>query len=358
MPASVTECITLREAAALTGGRLEGEGDLVIRRPAPLETAQGDELAPLAERRFLDAARTSRAGAFLVSEALAEALDDSRPRVVVADAREALLPLLERLVTVPIPAPPGVHPTAVLGKGVRLADGVRIGPYAVLGDGVAVGAGTQVGAHCVLGPGARIGGGCRLHPHVVLYPGTVLGDRVEVHAGARLGSDGFGYVRCEGAYRKVPQVGGCVLEDDVEVGANSCVDRGALGDTVVGRGSKLDNLVHVAHNVHLGQGVAMAALSGIAGSTTVGAGAQFGGQAGAVGHLRIGAGARIAAQAGVIGDVEEGAEVAGYPARDLRRQMRASAAGARLPEALGRLRALERQVAALRARLEGGGEGA
>jgi UDP-3-O-[3-hydroxymyristoyl] glucosamine N-acyltransferase len=180
----------------------------------------------------------------------------------------------------------------------------------------------------------------------------VLGDRVEVHAGARLGSDGFGYVVRDGAYRKVPQIGGCVLGDDVEVGANTCVDRGSIGDTLVGRGSKLDNLVHLAHNVRLGENGALAAMTGVAGSTSIGPWAQFGGQSGAIGHLTLGAGVQVSAQAGIIGDLEDRAQVTGFPAREMKGQMKTWAAAARLPEALRSLRALEKEVAALRARLE------
>ena len=348
----IPEQMTLAEIAKWTGGRLEGDGALEIRRPAPLETARGDELGLVADRKYLAAAASSGAGAFLVSEELAEGLDDPRPRIVVPDARVALVPLLERLDPTPRPEP-GVHPTAVLGRGVVLGEEVSVGPYAVLEAGVRVGDGSHVGAHSVVGTGARLGAGCYLYPHVVVYPNTVLGDRVRVHAGARLGSDGFGYVVQDGRYRKVPQVGGCVVEDDVEIGANTCLDRGSIGDTVVGRGSKLDNLVHLAHNVRLGENGALAAMTGIAGSTSIGPWAQFGGQAGAVGHLKLGSGIRVSAQAGIIGDLEDGAEVTSFPARDLKGQMRVWAASAKLPDALKALRALEKEVAALRARLDG-----
>lgn len=350
---SIPDGFTLGELAESMGGRLDGDPSFTVRRPAPLETAGPDELGLVADRKYLKAAHDSRAGALLVAEDLASELDDPRPRITVADPRAALVPLLVRLDPTPVPEP-GVHPTAVVGRGVVLGDAVSVGPYAVLEAGAVVGEGTVVGAHCVVGARARLGSGCYLHPHVVLYPGTILGDRVRVHAGARLGSDGFGYVVMDGAYRKVPQVGGCILEDDVEIGANTCLDRGSIGDTVVGRGSKLDNLVHLAHNVRLGDNGALAAMTGIAGSTTVGPWAQFGGQAGAIGHLRIGTGVRVSAQAGIIGDVEDGVEVTGFPAREMKGQLRTWAASAKLPDALKELRALRKEVAALRARLEGG----
>ncbi len=350
---SISDTMTLGMVAEWTGGRVVGDATLALRRPAPLETAGDDELGLLADRKYLSAAGQSNAGAFLVSEELSDDFPDPRPRIVVPDARAALVPILERMDPTPRPVP-GVHPTAVLEPGVQLGEGVSVGPYAVLEAGCVVGDGTRVGAHCVVGARAVLGRECYLFPHVVLYPNTVLGDGVRIHSGARVGSDGFGYVVQEGRYRRVPQVGGCILEDDVEVGANSCVDRGSIGDTTVGRGTKMDNLVHLAHNVRVGEHVAMAAMTGIAGSTEIGAWAQFGGQSGAVGHLKIGKGARMGAQTGVIGDLEDGAEVTGYPARDLKQQLRGYAATAKLPDALKRLRSLEREVEALRSRLEGG----
>lgn len=347
-----TEGMTLETIAEWTGGRLVGDGSVLVRRPAPLETASADELGMLADRKYLAAASQSGAGALLVSEELEGELDDARPRVLVPDARAALVPILHRLDPTPSHEP-GVHPTAVLERGVRLGDAVSIGPYAVIEEEAVVGDGTRVGAHSVVGRGARVGRECYLFPHVVIYANSVLGDRVRVHAGARLGSDGFGYVVHEGRYVKVPQVGGCVIGDDVEIGANTCLDRGSIGDTVVGSGSKLDNLVHLAHNVRLGEHGALAAMVGIAGSTTIGPWAQFGGQSGAVGHVRLGAGVRVSAQAGIIGDLDDGAEVSGFPARDMKSQMRAWGASAKLPDAMKRLRALERQVESVRARLEG-----
>src|SRR6185503_17831795 len=172
----------------------------------------------------------------------------------------------------------------------------------------------RVGAHSMVGAGCRIGADSLLHPQVTLYPGAVIGERVILHSGARIGSDGFGYASSAQGHAKIPQVGGCIVEDDVEIGANSCVDRGSIGDTVIGRGSKLDNLVHVAHNVRIGPHCVLTALVGIAGSTTVGTGVAFGGQSGAIGHLTIGDGARIAAKSAIFQDVAPGATVMGIPA--------------------------------------------
>lgn len=347
------ETMTLARIAEWTGGRIEGDPSLEVRRPMPLETAGPEDIALLADDRYLAQARSSQARAFLVSRPLVEALQDERPRVVVEDARAALLPLLEGLDPTPRPAP-GVHRTAVLGPGVELGEGVSVGPYAVLGAGAQVGRGTVIGAHVVVGEGARVGEDGHLHPHVVLYPGAELGARVIVHAGARIGVDGFGYVRREGRYVKQPQVGACIVGDDVEIGANTCVDRGSIGDTRLGRGVKLDNLVHLGHNVRVGEDTAMAAFTGVAGSTTIGRECVFGGQAGVSGHLTIGDRVQATAQAGIMGDLPDGEVVTGFPARSRLPHLRVVAATWKLPDALKRLRQLEDEVERLRRGLEGG----
>jgi len=196
-----------------------------------------------------------------------------------------------------------------------------------------------LGAHVVVGAGVRIGRGSTVHPHVTLYPGTELGERVTVHAGARIGSDGFGYVFRDGAHQKIPHVGRCIIEHDVEIGANCTIDRGSIDDTVVGAGSKLDNLVHIAHNVHIGRLCLLMAQVGVAGSVRLEDGVILAGQVGVSGHHTIGTGARLAAQAGVFGDVPAGATWSGYPARPHREALRAQAALFKLP---GLLRRIER----------------
>lgn len=324
------------EVAELVEGRLEGRGDVEVRDIAPVDQARDDELAFLAQRRYLKRLPGAGARAVLVSEELAQEVRGFPARVVVPDPHAALPLLLPLFHPQETPAPE-IHPTAVLGRGVELGEGVSLGPYAVLEEGVQVGDGTRIGAHAVVGAESRLGRSCLLHPHVVLYPGTELGDRVILHAGVRLGSDGFGYVPTADGIRKVPQVGGCVVKDDVEIGANSCVDRGSIGDTVVEEETKLDNLVHLAHNVQVGRRVMMAAMVGVSGSTRVGDEALLGGQAGLAGHLEIGKGARIGAQAGVIGDIPEGETVSGYPARNNREYLRAMGMAFKLPQTLRRL---------------------
>ncbi len=333
-------------AEEVTGGRWEGPADFVIFGVAPVDEAGPEELGFLANRRYLHRARHSHAGGFLVSDALASELDGpERPLLRCEDPHDALRHLLETLFP-DASAAPAIHHTAVLGRGVKLGENVSVGPYAVLEEGVEVGDGCRIGSHCVLGRGARLGPECLLHPHVVLYPEVRLGKRVIVHAGARLGVDGFGYVLEDGVHQKVPQVGACRIDDDVEIGANSCVDRGSIGTTQVGPGTKMDNLVHLGHNVRVGSGSILVAQVGVAGSTRIGEGVMVGGQAGLGGHIEVGSGARIGAQAGVISDVEAGETLSGYPARDHRQYLRGMAGVLRLPHLFRRVRALEARIGA------------
>lgn len=351
-PRRVPRTLSAEEIAALVGGRVEGDPSTEIQGIAPLNEARGLELGFLAQRRYLKYLPDTEAQALLVSDELAEDAREHPCRIVVKDPHQVLPPLLSHFYPEPA-TEAGIHPTAVLGKNVELGEGVRIGPYAVLEEGAAIGHRVSIGSHSVLGAGCIVGEDSLLHPHVVVYPGTVLGARVILHAGARVGVDGFGYVPVEGHVQKIPQVGGCVIGDDVEVGANSCIDRGSIGRTTVGPQSKLDNLVHLAHNVQVGQGVLLAAMTGVAGSSRLGHGVMTGGQAGISGHLEVGDGARVAAQGGVIGDVPPGTTVSGYPAREHREYLRAMGMAFKLPETARKLKALERRVTAL----EESGEG-
>lgn len=333
--------LSLAEIAKLVGGVLEGPADVRVRRVAGIEEAGPDALTFVANPRYRAALATTRAGGVLVAEDL-----PCPPHVARIRTKDPYAALV-RVLTSFDPGPPdiaGIHPTAVVDPGAKLEDGVGVGACAVVERGACIGAGSRVGAGCVIGPGAVIGKDSYLYPRVVVGRECVVGDRVIIHAGAVLGADGFGYAPVDGVYRKVPQLGIVYVEDDVEIGANACIDRATFGATRIGRGTKIDNLVQVAHNVAIGENSALAAQVGVAGSTRIGKGVRLGGQAGLIGHLRIGDGATIAAQAGVIGNVDAGESVAGYPARPHREWLRAEAHLHRLPDLLRKVRELERRL--------------
>src|SRR5262249_27818175 len=237
----------------------------------------------------------------------------------------------------------GIHPTAIVAPLARLAPGVGVGPYAVIGEDAHIGEGTQIGAHCVIGAGAWIGENCRLHPRVTLYRGVRIGNRVEVHAGSVIGSDGFGYAFGEGRYWKCPQVGIVEIGDDVEIGANATIDRGSLDDTRIAEGVKLDNLVHVGHNVQIGVHSVIAAQTGISGSSTLGHHVVCGGQVGIADHCELQDGAIAGAQAGIPTGktIRAGQTVWGTPAREIGKFKEAYVWWARLPELARRIAALE-----------------
>ena len=336
--------LTLARAARKTGGKVVGNGNVAFRRISPVHDAGPDDLALLADRRYAADLPGCTGCALLVSETLSHLTGGPSDRLVVDDPHAALIRLLPLLHGQHAPEP-GVHPAAVVHDSVSVPECATIGANTVIGAGVTLGSGVRIGANCVLGDGVSVGNATELLPNVTVYPGSVLGERVIVHSGTRVGVDGFGYVSGGGIHTRIPQVGGCVIEDDVEIGANCTIDRGSIGRTVIGAGSKLDNLVHIAHNVHIGPRSMLVAQVGVAGSTRTGEGVAMGGQAGLVGHLKIGAGARIGAQAGVIGDVGPGEVVSGYPARDHRTYLKAMAWVMRFPEVVKRVDRLERRLA-------------
>lgn len=329
--------VRLGDLAARVGGQVRGDPDRMIEGVATLEAAGPGQLAPFTHRRYRRSAEATRAGALLVSPGTElsghDLLEAPEPYLALALALEHFHP--------EPPPSAGISPDASVGEEVRLGEGVSVGPFAVLSERVTLGDRVVIGAGSVLGSDVVVGEETVLAPRVVLYPRTVVGARCRIHAGAVLGADGFGFATTSEGHRKIPQVGRVVVEDDVEIGANTTIDRGALDDTVIGRGSKLDDLVMVAHGVRLGPHALMAAQSGVAGSSRVGAWATFAGQSGAAGHLTLGDRVIVAAKSAVFGDLAPGAFVAGIPAIDHRVWKRAQAAARRLPELLARLRALE-----------------
>ena len=330
--------ITAEAIATLVSGELIGDGKTAVSGVAPLDRAGANELSILSSARYAPMLAETKAGVVLIDPEFRDVAGQPRARIIVEQPLEKLLSLLPTLYPEKS-AVPAVAATARIGKGAAIGEKVSIGEYAVIGAGAELGTGVTIGAHCFIGENVSIAEGARLWPGVTIYPGATIGARTIVHSGARIGCDGFGYVFRDGVHNKIPHVGRCIIGDDVEIGANTTIDRGSIDDTVVGNGTKIDNLVHIAHNVRIGEKCLVMAQVGIAGSVTIGDGAILAGQAGISGHLSIGAGARLAAQAGVFGDIPAGESWSGYPARPHRESLRASAA---LFKLAGMMRRLEK----------------
>jgi UDP-3-O-[3-hydroxymyristoyl] glucosamine N-acyltransferase len=332
--------LTLGELAERIGADVEGDRGRLVAGLRTLADAGPEHLSFLTSAKYLEAARASAAGAILTSKGAAL---PGRDLLVAAQPQLALALALEIFHPRP-PASAGIHPTAVVGEGCRIDPSAQIGPYVVIGEAVEIGAGARLHAHAVVGDGCRLGAGVELHPHVVLYAGVTLGDRSVVHAGTVLGADGFGYATVQGEHHKIPQVGGVRIGEDVEIGALTAVDRALLGTTVIGSGTKVDNLVQVGHNVEVGERSILCGQAGIAGSAKLGAGVVLAGQAGVSGHLELGDGVQVAAKSAALETVPKGTAVAGIPALPLPVWRRQQAVARRLPELWQRLKRLERHL--------------
>lgn len=332
---------SLADLANLLGAEVVGDGDRKVRGVRPLESAGKDHLSFLHNPRYVEQARLSEAGAMLVADA---ALLPGRDLLVCPEPYLALARALELFHPDKRPEP-GVHPSAVVADDLVLGEGASVGPLAAVGTGVVLGERSVVGPGCLLGRGVEIGADTLLHPRVVVEDRCRIGDRCILHSGVVIGADGFGFATVDGIHHKVPQVGIVVLEDDVELGANVCVDRATMGETRIGRGTKVDNLVQIAHNVQVGEHCLMVAQVGISGSTRIGHHVVFAGQSGCSGHLTIGDGAVLAARAVAIKDLPDGAFVSGYPARPHREWLKANANLQRLDELRRRVKELERRLA-------------
>jgi UDP-3-O-[3-hydroxymyristoyl] glucosamine N-acyltransferase len=322
-------CLTAQAVADLVGGRLRGDGATPLSSVGPLDRAGPETLSFLVSPKFLPYFRSSSAGAVLITEALADEAAGPATRIIVRDPHQALLKAVPALQPRSA-AVAGIDPTARLGEGVALGEAVSIGVGAIVGRRVRLGARTRVGPGAVIEDDVVIGDDCLIGVRVVCHSGTRIGDRVILKAGAVIGGEGFGYASTADGHMRIQHVGSCILEDEVEIGSNTCVDRGSVDDTVIGRGTKIDNLVQIAHNVRIGAHCLIMAGSGIAGSVRIGAGVVVAGAVGIANGVQIGAGARIAAKSGVFGDIPGGETWGGYPARPHRTFLRAQAALHRL----------------------------
>ncbi len=339
---------TLGELAAYLGGELRGPADLVVRGLAPVDRATPEDLTFVAHPRFARLAQTTRAGAVIVSPELA-VLD--KPLIIVEHPYLAYA----RVAALFAPARPGWHGVsdkAHLGAGVKLGQDAAIAPLVYVGDGVQLGDRVTLMPGCYVGPDTVIGDDTYLAPNVTVLSRCRVGARVIIHSGAVIGADGFGFIPTPEGQQKIPQLGSVVIEDDVEIGANATIDRGALGETRVGRGVKIDNLVQVAHNVELGEHTVVAAQAGIAGSTKIGKWVGLGGQVGVKGHITVGDRTQVGGQGGITNSVPPDQVLMGTPAWPLKETHRIWASWRNLPELLHRVRKMEQQLAKLTAAAE------
>ena len=338
---------TLGQLAAALGASLDGDPTRVVTGVAPVDRAGPHEISFLTDRRYLAAARTSRAGAFLAG---ADATGLPAPTLCCSSPQQSLIDLL--LMFHPVdPVKGGIDPSARVALDAEVDATASVGALAVIESKAHVGPGVRIYPLAYVGAGATLGEGCVLHPHAVLRDGVRLGRRVIVHSGAVIGDDGFGYAHDGRGHRKIPQVGTVVVEDDVEIGANTTIDRAMLGETLIRSGTKIDNLVQIAHNVEIGEQSIIVAQVGISGSCRLGRGVILAGQVGMADHLTMGDGAIAEAKAGLWTDVEAGTRVFGSPALPALQGKRIAVAMQRLPDALRRLTALEKRIQELEARL-------
>ncbi|HET8529570.1 MAG TPA: UDP-3-O-(3-hydroxymyristoyl)glucosamine N-acyltransferase [Methylomirabilota bacterium] len=337
---------TLGQLADALGASLLGDPGLVVTGVAPLDVAGPEQISFLTEPKYLKQAQASRAGALLVSR---DVTGLAGPLLQVDRPQQALIALLGLFHPEPS-AEPGVHPTACVAREARIDPSASVGPLAVVEAEAVVGPRTHIGALSFVGRRAVLGEDVRLYPRVVVREGVRIGNRVIVHSGAVLGADGFGYAFDGRAHLKIPQVGGLRIDDDVEVGANSAIDRATLGETIVRRGTKIDNLVQIGHNCDVGEDVILVSQVGIAGSSRVGNRAMLAGQVGVADHVTIGAGAILTAKSGVPNDVPPGEVWSGIPSRPTSEQKRIWAGESQLPELIKRVRALEKRLRELEER--------
>ncbi|HEU4622937.1 MAG TPA: UDP-3-O-(3-hydroxymyristoyl)glucosamine N-acyltransferase [Burkholderiaceae bacterium] len=346
---------TLDDLCTRFGGRLLGDPSRSVVGFASIETAGAQHIAFVAQDKYLAVAAASRAGALIVRPAHGDALRSDLRTVWLHDQPYlAFARISQYMVQTRSPRKVlGIHPSAVVAADARVAEDVNVGPNAVIGAGCVIGLGTDIGPGCVLGEAVHVGADCLLHANVSVYDGTVMGDRCIVHAGAVIGSDGFGLAPDRGAWVKIPQVGRVLVGNDVEIGANTTIDRGALDDTVIGDGVKLDNQIQIAHNVRIGEHTAIAACVGIAGSTTIGKRCTFGGAAMVVGHIEIGDDVHVSGGALVAKSIHTPGRYSGSFPIDTHRGWERNAAVLRnLADLRERVRELEREAREERAGTE------
>lgn len=333
---------TLKELADFVKGNLVGDGDIEISGIAGIQEAKGGDISFLANPKYVSKVNTTAASAVVVP---LEISDVNKPVIKVKDPYLSFAKIMTLFVNDDANLSLGVHETAAVGKNVEIAKGVSIGAYSVIGDGVSIGENTVIYPHVYIGNKTRVGANSLVYSMVSIREKIELGNGVIIHPGAVIGSDGFGFAGTpEGKSFKIPQLGKVVVGDDVEIGANVTIDRGTMGATKIGKGTKIDNLVHIAHNVQIGENCLILGQAGISGSTKIGNNVIIAGQAGIVGHISIGDRAKIGAQAGVTRSIPAGEVVSGYPARPHREALRIDAQIHKLPDLIKKVQALEDKI--------------
>ncbi len=333
--------MTLAEIAAIVDGKVVGDGSILITGVNGIEEAQTGDLTFVANPKYFHFVQKTKASAILVPRDM----DVAGISVIKTDNPSiAFAQIVEKVSKSQVLCFQGIHSQAILGKNVSLGKNVTVGPYAVIEDGVSVGDHTVIYGGGYLGARAKIGNNCVIHPHVMIYPDTEIGSKVVIHSGAVIGSDGFGYEQVGDVHQKIPQMGIVLIEDDVEIGANSCIDRARFHQTIIGKGTKIDNLVQIAHNVIVGENCIIISQVGISGSVHIGKNTIFAGQAGVAGHLTIGERSVVAAKAGVIKSFPPRSSLFGYPARPLDEAKIIHAHLQRLPGYVERIKELETKI--------------
>ncbi len=325
---------TVADIATLVGGKVAGDGSFLIDKAATLKEAGPADLSFLGNQKYAQAAAASQAGCLLLPQGAESLACAAKSRIFVEDPQFAFSQVLAMIVERQPKSPPSLDAKASIHYQAKMGPGVSVGPFAVVERGAAIGEGTTIGAQCYIGENAKIGRFCRIYPQVVIREDCVVGDRAVIHSGTVIGADGFGFSpdKKTGKHRKLPQVGNVVVGDDVEIGANVAIDRASVGSTKIGSGTKIDNLVQIAHGVKIGPDCIIVSQTGIAGSSELGHHVVLGGQVGLVGHIAIGDGVQVGAQSGIMSDVPAGTIMFGYPARPHRESFKLQALYGRLPE--------------------------
>lgn len=336
--------LTAGEIAERLQGKVVGDASVSITGLKPASHASQGDLTFAENEKYLAAAGQTEAAAILVPEGFAA---EGKTLIQVRNVRVALAIALEIFVP-ETKYPAGIHESAAVAESAEVDPSASVGPQCVVEEGAKIGPNTTLISHVHVGAGSAIGSDCRIFPNVTLYHQTVVGDRVRIHAGTVVGSDGYGYVFDEGQQKKIPQVGNVVIEDDVEIGSNVSIDRGAIGPTLIGKGTKIDNLVQVAHNVATGQHCLLISQVGIAGSSSLGNYVTLAGQVGIAGHLKIGNQVTLAAKSGVMHNIPDGEKWMGAPAQPDKQMKRQLLAAQQLPELIRRVRQLEKELEKLR----------